>query len=298
MLCCFSLLLAGCLQAPDQADDPPASTGGDDDSDAEPGATGQATATEEKPTDEASDEDDKDQADADGNATNGTACHEQKPPQAAHPTEQRVESRSEIRCTSHYMVVSDGSGNAWQTPTWEVDDWWVYEERTVTGGCAQHELRVVDDNQTHLEVPVYTVDKQGYSTCGGQPHGDPEELNYTRSSLQKIFDNGQVVHELLFPLREGMQWIWAGSCRDECVIIEAKEVRHEPSFVFGGGTEEAWFVRWTVETDSTTVHVKTWWSPEHENFLRKEMCTDEACWLETNLLASSHGNPGGLDDPL
>lgn len=298
-----SLLLAGCLQIPPSED--PASP------DNEPVLGNQAEGSWSSQAREGATSDgsggsggepgDRDERPDGGNETasdrqEDLLCHEQDPPTAAQPREQRVDGKDDVRCPGQFTVTQQGSGPAWDVPAWETADWWRYETQ-IPGysACHQKEERVVATDGSRSGVLVYQMELEKFD-CDGEPQGNGLATLYrTKEGIMELLQDGFIEHQAVFPLKEGKQWVYMARNGH---LVEIGSVTHDTSHLFGTKTVEVWHVEWTVKTDRGTVEFEQTWSVDVKNLLEERMTVSSSMGpivVETTLIDSNHEiESGGL----
>lgn len=265
LLVATALILSGCLQVPEEDN---STADGDDD-----GLDG------DQNTDEPRDSGKKGgNGDPGGNQTEeeDKECYDYDPPKAAPPQEQPVDSEDDIECAGQYTVTSEGSGESWSVPQWQVDDWWRYEiEVSYTGGsqCMEEEITVLDDSQTSSDVPIYTVEIQRY-TCEGEEQGDPTQENRTQDSLQRLHEDGYVDQKAIFPFGDGKSWVYM--MKGNGNIVDMGPIEYDDSYEGYDGdpttSVKAWHVEWELG-ENGEVQYRQSWSPDVKYLLEEEMVT-------------------------
>lgn len=265
-----ALILAGCLQVPDEDSD---TTDGDDDSDfngdpqnetdlpRDPG-DGNGDGTGGRPGGNETQEEDEDKE-----------CHEYEPPKAVPPEEHEVGSEDEIRCAGQYTITNEGSGETWAVPVWEVGDWWRYKIEVTYGAetqCQEEEITVIDDSKTSSGVPIYTMEIQRYD-CEGEEQGGPREENRTQDSLMRLQDDGYVDHQAIFPFQDSKSWVYMMSGNGN--MVDMGPIEYDDSHPTSTTTTvEAWHVEWELGENGEVEFEQTW-APDVKNILEEEMVT-------------------------
>ncbi len=192
------------------------------------------------------------------------------PPSEQHEEDCRDVDRAGEWCERPWTARSDRKSAA---PLWRAGNRWRYEVEVPLAAASmkcnmEHEDQVTGTGSS-AGLAVYALDRIQFDhkECDGSVLRE-SPINYTRSDLLLVRDDGYIEHEFVFPLEDGKRWMYriAGNATVEAELRFVPGYRHGLSFV------DAWQVSLLYSRNG--IEVYKWFGEAAKHRLYEEMWAD------------------------